>query len=67
MSEYNVETNNSEANNVNKKNKFKSNIKMEDFINVLQYSSLLKKKESTNAVDYSTLFEKDTMNYNILI
>ena len=47
------------------KQQMKTNIK--DFINVLQYSSFLN-KENTNAnIDYSKLFEKDTINYNLLI
>lgn len=44
------------------------NTNIRDFINILQYSSLFKKKEKKfSNVDYSTLFEKDSINYNILM
>ena len=47
------------------KQQMKTNIK--DFINVLQYSSFLNKENNNANIDYSTLFEKDTINYNLLI
>lgn len=61
MSEYNI--------NINKTNEQKKSEKMTDFINVLQYSSLVKKKDkkNTSAHDYSRLFKKGSINYNSLI